>query len=175
MRFVGLLFCILLMGCTSVNIADYQNTTPELVIEDYFHGKTTARGVFQDRFGKVRRTFFVDIKGTWDEETQTLKLVEDFLYNDGQTEQRIWTIKKTGKDTYTGMADGVIGEASGESQGQAFNFKYKFALPVDGSIWNVTFDDWMYLLDQKTLFNKATIRRYGIRLGDVYISFRKED
>jgi hypothetical protein len=167
-------FVVLLTGCGTVNINDYKETTPKLNIENYFEGDTYAWGVFQDRFGKVRRQFTVDIKGTWDEEAQELKLVEDFLYNDGQTEQRIWVIQKTGENTYTGMADGVIGVATGETAGNAFNFKYDFNLPVEGKIWKVSFDDWMYLNpDEKTLFNKATIKRFGIRLGDVYIFFRK--
>lgn len=162
-----------LNGCTSVKVQDYQNATPTLLIEDYFQGDVKAWGVFQDRFGKVRRTFDVDIVGTWDEDTQTLKLVEDFVYDDGETEQRIWTITKTDENTYKGFADGVIGEAEGKSAGNAFNFKYDFNLPVNGKIWKVSFDDWMYLQSDKILFNKATIKRWGFRLGDVYIFFDK--
>ena len=156
-----------------MDIQDYQNTTPELRIENYFQGNTQAWGIFQDRFGKIRRKFSVDITGEWDENQQTLKLVEDFDYDDGEKEQRVWTINKTGANTYTGAADGVIGQAQGKSSGNAFNFKYTFNLPVEGKIWRVTFDDWMYLQDENVLFNKATIRRWGIRLGDVYIFFDK--
>ena len=53
-----------------------------------------AKGQFQDVFGTVRRRFDVVVTGTWDGET--LKLVEDFDYEDGTTEQRIWRLKKTG-------------------------------------------------------------------------------
>ncbi len=165
----------ILTGCSSVNINDYKNTTPILKIEDYFAGNTKAWGVFQDRFGKVRRQFVVDINGTWDEKSQQLKLIEDFVYNDGEKEQRVWTITKTGANTYTGTAaQGVVGIAQGVTAGNAFNFKYTFDLPVEGSIWRVTFDDWMYLQDEKTLFNKATIKRFGVTLGDVYIFFKKD-
>ncbi len=158
-----------------MNIDSYKDTAPELKIEEYFTGQTKAWGVFQDRFGKVRRRFEVDINGTWDEKTQTLKLVEDFNYDDGETEQRIWTIIKTGPDTYTGTAGGVVGEALGQSAGNAFNFKYTFDLPVEGKIWRVKFDDWMYLQnDTDILFNKATISRWGFTLGDVYIFFDKK-
>lgn len=169
---------ILLMtvtACSQAKIDAYQNEEPVLKIEEYFIGKSKAWGVFQDRFGKVRRQFTVDILGEWDEESQTLTLTEDFVYNDGEEEQRIWTIRKTGENTYEGGAKGVIGLATGISEGNAFNFKYKFNLPVNGDIWKVSFDDWMYLQDDKMLFNKATIRRWGIRLGDVYIFFKREE
>jgi hypothetical protein len=164
-----------LSGCSTVKIEDYADTKPVLKIEDYFNGTTKAWGVFQDRFGKVRRQFTVDIKGTWNEKNQELVLVEDFVYDDGETEQRIWTINKTGESSYTGSAKNVVGLATGQSAGNAFNFRYIFDLPVQDKIWRVSFDDWMYLQpDKKTLFNKATIRRYGLVIGDVYIFFRKE-
>jgi hypothetical protein len=165
---------MMLTGCSSVTIDDYKSTTPTLKIEEYFSGKTKAWGVFQDRFGKVRRQFVVDIHGKWDKEKQTLTLTEDFVYDDGEKEQRVWTIVKTADNTYTGTAKNVVGMAQGKSAGNAFNFKYTFDLPVQNSIWRVTFDDWMYLNpDGEILFNKATIRRYGITIGDVYIFFRK--
>ncbi len=158
-----------------MDIQDYQNTNPELKIEEYFAGKSKAWGVFQDRFGKVRRSFVVEINGDWNEDGQTLVLTEDFIYDDGETEQRVWMITKTGDGSYLGKADGVVGTARGKSSGNAFNFKYTFDLPVEGKTWRVTFDDWMYLQDKNILFNKATIRRWGFRIGDVYIFFDKRN
>jgi hypothetical protein len=165
-----------LFGCSAMDVQDYKNTSPELVLEDYFGGKTKASGVFQDRFGKVRRRFDVDITGTWDKENQTLKLVEDFVYDDGQTEQRIWKLTKTGDKTFEGYVDGVVGIANGELSGNAFNWHYTFDLPYQGKKLRVKFDDWMFLMpDGKTLFNKASIYKYGIRIGDVYLFFEKLD
>lgn len=176
MKIIALFVSILILnGCSGVKVQDYQNLNPELKIENYFQGQTKAWGVFQDRFGQVRRRFVVDITGTWDPQTETLKLVEDFDYDDGEKERRVWIITKTGPDTYTGTAEGVVGQAQGKSSGNAFNFKYTFDLPVEGKTWRVTFDDWMYLQDENVLFNKAIIRRWGIRLGDVYIFFDKRN
>lgn len=174
---VALVVSAFLLGaCGSVKVESYKEQTPTLRIENYFDGQTKAWGVFQDRFGNVRRRFVVDIDGVWDESEQTLKLVEDFDYDDGEVEQRIWKITKTGEDSYVGTAGGVVGEAVGKAAGNAFNFKYTFDLPVEGKIWRVTFDDWMYLQpDSNILFNKATIKRWGITLGDVYIFFDKRD
>lgn len=159
-----------------MEVQDYKNAAPELKIEQYFQGHTKAWGVFEDRFGKVRRRFVVDINGEWDEDKHILTLTEDFIYDDGEKEQRIWTIRKTGDATYIGSADGVVGVAEGRSAGNAFNFKYTFNLPVNGKTWQVNFDDWMYLqTDENILFNKATISKWGFRLGDVYIFFDKRE
>lgn len=164
---------LILAGCTGVDVKEYENNEPKLLIENYFNGKTVAKGVFQDRFGNVRRTFKVDITGTWEPETKTLTLDEDFIYNDGETENRLWTLKKLNDNDYEGTANGVVGMATGSAYGNAFNWTYTFDLPYNDDTLRVKFDDWMWLLDDKTLFNKATISKFGFRLGDVYITFEK--
>ena len=159
-------------GCASTDIDQYaDNPTRQLVLEDYFLGKTTAHGVFEDRFGKVRRTFKVDITGTVKDDQLTLK--EDFLYNDGERETRVWVIDILGDGNYRGTASDVPGYASGKTAGNAFNWKYKVDLSVNGKIWKVGFDDWMYLLEDNVLINRAYVSRYGIRIGEVTISFQK--
>ena len=150
---------------------DFAGREPTLLIEDYFAGRTKAWGMFQDRFGTVRRQFVVDIEGTWDGETLTL--VEDFVYDDGETEQRIWRIKKRGEHGYVGEADGVIGTAEGEAYGNALYWTYDFALEVGESTWNVTFDDWMFLQPDGVLINRAEVSKFGIELGQVTLAFRK--
>ena len=151
---------------------DFAGREPRFRIEDYFRGKTRAWGIFQDRFGTLRRQFVVDIDGTWDGET--LMLVEDFAYDDGKTEQRTWQIRKTGEHSYEGHADGVIGAAQGLSYGNALNWNYRFALRVGESTWNVIFDDWMFLQDDGVMINRAEVTKFGFQLGELTIAFRKD-
>ena len=47
------------------------------------------------------------------------------------------------------------------------------ALPVDGSVWNVEFDDWMFLMDDSVMINKAVMSKFGIRVGEVTLSFKR--
>jgi hypothetical protein len=44
---------------------------------------------------------------------------------------------------------------------------------VDGSIINVQMDDWMYLMNDRVMLNKARMTKLGIHLGDVTLSFMK--
>jgi hypothetical protein len=37
----------------------------------------------------------------------------------------------------------------------------------------VQFDDWMYLVDDKVMLNKAVMSKFGIKLGEVTLSFVK--
>ncbi len=162
---------VFLAGCTSMKAEDFADREPRLLIEDYFAGKTQAWGIFQDRFGTLRRQFEVDIEGTWDGETLTL--VEDFLYDDGETEQRIWRIKKSGAHTYAGLAEGVIDQAEGVAYGNALNWRYRFALKVGDSTWNVQFDDWLFLQDDRVLINRAVVTKLGLLIGEVTLMFQK--
>ncbi|MEQ9606031.1 MAG: DUF3833 domain-containing protein [Kiloniellaceae bacterium] len=161
----------ILMGCSGMKPDDFAGREPRFLIEEYFAGKTRAWGIFQDRFGTLRRQFVVDIDGSWDGETLTL--VEDFVYDDGETEQRTWTIRKTGAHGYEGRADGVIGMAEGESYGNVLNWRYRFALKVGDGTWNVHFDDWMFLQDDGVMINRAEVSKFGIALGEVTIAFSK--
>ncbi len=144
----------------------------QLNLEEFFEGKTVAYGQFQDVLGNVPRRFTVQIDGTWD--GTTLTLVEDFVYDDGATEQRIWTLTKTGEDSWTGTAPGVLGEATGIERGDTFNWKYKIDLPIKDGTIRVNFDDWMWLLSDDRLLNRAYVSRFGFRLGEVILYFEKK-
>jgi Protein of unknown function (DUF3833) len=179
MRILALSAVALLAACTGKpSLNDPALSDRELNLEEFFDGTLVAQGQFQDIFGTVRRRFDVTIKGDWDGER--LRLVEDFVYEDGSTEQRIWTLVKTGPDTWRGTAPGVIGAATGTESGDRFNWRYTIDLPVpaaDGTTETVrvTFDDWMWLMSEDRLLNRAYMKRFGVDVGDVTINFEKLD
>lgn len=177
MRAFLLMSVLVLSACVGrPSLDDPSLSAREFELEKFFDGKLTAHGQFQDVLGTVRRQFVVAIDGDWD--GQRLRLVEDFVYEDGSTEQRIWTLKKTGEETWEGTAPGVIGVARGVEKGDRFNWQYTIDLPIpaaDGParMVRVSFDDWMWQLSDDRLFNRAYMRRAGVTLGDVSIFFEK--
>ena len=102
-------------------------------------------------------------------------LDERFTYSDGSTQRRVWTITRLGEGRYTGRADDVVGEAAGEAAGNALRWRYVLALPVDGKVYNVDFDDWMFLMDDKVMLNRSLMSKWGFRLGEVTLSFVKRE
>jgi len=163
---------MLLTACsTPVEPAYYADQKPLLNMQDYFNGTLDAWGMFQDRSGKVVKRFTVVIDCKWQGDTGTLD--EHFTYADGSTQQRIWTIKKTGDNTYIGSAADIVGEAIGHTGGNTLHWAYVLALPVDGRVINVTLDDWMILMNDKIMLNHAVMSKYGIKLGDITLSFSK--
>lgn len=151
--------------------SDFAQQEPKLDLFDYFTGETYAVGLFEDRFGKVRRQFKVDITGTV--EGDVLTLDEDFVYDDGETETRIWRITRAPDGTYRGTAGDVIGEATGIVAGNALNWRYDMDLKVGDSTLRVTFNDWMFLQDGNVMINRAYVSKWGFELGQVSLFFTK--
>jgi hypothetical protein len=171
--FAALLLVCGLAGCASAPTpADYAAEKPVLDLKQYFNGELSAHGVFTDRSGKVVRRFVVQMTCTWQGNKGTLD--ERFTYSDGKTERRVWRLTDEGNGRYTGLADDVVGVAIGRAAGNALNWRYTLSLPVDGKTYEVQFDDWMYLVDERVMLNKATMSKFGIGLGEVTLSFNKK-
>ena len=158
-------------GCAGPSVNDYASEKPVLDLRQYFNGVVDAWGIFTDRSGKVVKRFTVVMHCKWDGDQGVLD--EDFVYSDGTKQKRIWKLQHLGNGRYSGQADDVIGMADGQTRGNAFNWRYTLALPVDGQVWHVQFDDWMYLLDDKVMLNKAAMSKFGIFLGEVTLSFTR--
>jgi len=160
-----------LSGCASQNIESYANSQPRLDLRQYFNGTLDAYGVFTDRSGTVVKRFTVVMRCDWQGDRGVLD--EDFTYSDGSKQKRIWRLQKFADGHYTGTADDVVGTAQGESRGNAFHWTYTMALPVDGTVYEVQFDDWMYLMNDQVMLNKASMSKFGVKLGEVTLSFTK--
>ncbi|MFO1326087.1 MAG: DUF3833 domain-containing protein [Rubrivivax sp.] len=161
-----------LAGCAAAPTpADYAAERPLLDLRRYFDGELDAHGVFTDRSGKVVRRFTVQMTGRWN--GREGELDERFTYSDGRTERRVWRLTDLGDGRWSGRADDVVGEAQGRAAGNALNWRYTLRLPVDGSVYEVQFDDWMFLVDERVMLNKAAMSKFGIFLGEVTLAFHK--
>ena len=160
-----------LAGCASPEVADYQAEKPVLDLRSYFNGKVDGYGLFTDRSGKVVKRFTVVMDCRWQGEEGVLD--EDFTYSNGTKQRRVWRITRLADGRYAGRADDVVGVAAGQARGNALRWNYTLTLPVDGKVWEVQMDDWMYLVNDEVMLNRTEMRKFGIRLGEVTLSFRK--
>jgi hypothetical protein len=166
-----MLFPLMLTGCAGPRPEVYRDQKPVLDLRTYFDGTVDALGYFRDRSGQVVKRFKVEIKCTWNGNVGTLD--EAFTYSDGTTSRRVWTITKLDEHTYKGTADDVVGEAKGEAYGNALRWQYVLNLPVGDKTYRVDFDDWMYLMDEQVMLNQSVMSKFGWRLGEVVLTFRK--
>jgi hypothetical protein len=161
----------LLAGCAAPGPETYRDEKPALDLMSYFDGTVDAWGQFTDRSGKVVKRFTVVIRGRVGGGTLTLD--EDFSYSDGTKQRRVWTIRRIDAHRYAGTAADVVGAARGEAWGNALRWQYVLVLEVDGRVWNVDLDDWMYLQEGGVMLNRSEMSKLGVRLGEVLIAFRK--
>ena len=173
MKILSILAALLLAACASPTPRDYAAERPALDMKAYFNGKVDGWGMVQDRSGKVTRRMTVEITGTWNGDTGTLD--ERFTYADGKKESRVWTLRKQG-ERYVGTAADVIGEAAGEAAGNALRWSYVLEARRDnGDTVKLDMDDWMWLVDERTLVNRTRFSKFGTRFGEVSFFFRKRD
>ena len=128
-----IIISVLITSCSSnqaMKPEDFKNQKPRLIIEEYLSGNVKAWGILQNRSGKVTRQFSADLDGKWD--GKQLILDEKFVWNDGEIQNRQWTINKIDEHNYEGTAGDVVGTAKGFSYGPAFKFEYVLLVPVKG-------------------------------------------
>jgi hypothetical protein len=169
---VALLLVLSLSSCGGVDVNHYADQQPQLNLERFFSKPVKAWGIFEKRSGEVAKRFEVDISSR--REGDKLILDERFLYSDGTRQRRVWTLTPAGSGQWRGRADDVVGEAKGEVAGNALRWRYRLNLPVDGSTYEVSFDDWMYLMDEDTLINRSSMSKFGVEIGQVTLFFRRQ-
>ncbi len=162
---------LLVTACSSVSVSDYRDMKPALVMEEFFDGQLVAHGVVQNRGGKVIRHFSADIDASWADGVGTL--VEDFVFDDGEQQQRIWTLRPAGEQRYIGTAGDVVGDGELQVSGNSLFLDYVLQIPYrDGTI-DVRVDDRMYLVSEDVLINESTLNKFGLRVGELLLVIRR--
>ena len=173
--FLLIISFIFITSCSniqSMNPEDFKNRKPRLIIEEYLSGKVKAWGILQNRSGKVTRQFSADLDGKWD--GKKLILNEKFYWSDGEIQNRQWQITKIDEHNYEGTAGDVVGKARGYSYGPAFKFEYVLLVPVKGREMKITFDDWIFMQDERVAINRAKMTKFGIKVAELTVIFLKD-
>lgn len=163
---------ITLTSCSS-SLKDYENTTPEFDLKDYFTGELEGWGLVKNWKGEVTQRFSVDLSGTWDNNQG--RLYELFTYADGRTQERIWNLQKKDNKTSIGTANDVIGMAEGTQAGFAFNWTYQLRIDTQDGPINVTLNDWLYQINNEALVSEAQIKKFGLNVGEVLVFIVKQE
>ena len=151
---------------------DFKDQKPRLIIEDFLSGNVKAWGILQNRSGKVLRQFSADLNGSWD--GKQLILDEKFIWSDGEIQNRQWKIDKIDNHNYEGVAGDVVGTAKGYSYGPAFKFEYVLLVPVKGKEIKIKFDDWIFKQDDDVAINRAIMKKFGFKVGELTVMFYKK-
>ena len=173
--FLLIITVLFITSCSSkqsMKPEDFKDQVPRLIIEDYLSGNVKAWGILQNRSGKVTRLFSADLNGKWD--GKKLVLDEKFNWSDGEVQKRQWQITKIDEHNYEGTAGDVVGKARGFSYGPAFKFEYVLLVPVKGRQMKITFDDWIFMQDERVAINRAKMTKFGIKVAELTVMFVKD-
>jgi hypothetical protein len=140
-------------------------------LTSFFEGRTRAWGVFEDRFGRVRRRISVEMNGSWEDETFVLD--ETFVYDTGAREERTWRITPSGGGRFTATCPDCIGSATGQSDENSIHMRYRFRLKLEARELSVEFDDRIYRMGDTIAVNRATMRKWGVKLGELSLFFQR--
>ena len=157
----------LLGGCASPPRIAVQPAEPPLVMEEFFAGVSDGEGVFVNSWTGTERRFRVVIAGFWD--GKELTLVEDFDYADGEKDRKTWRLQSQGPGTFTGTREDVVGQARVWTEDRRVRLEYS----VELGGWTVEFADILALRADGTLLNRATVAKWGLRIGRVELVLRK--
>lgn len=162
-----------LAGCSSTSIDTYANNEPKFDVQEFFEGDLVAHGVLKDRSGEVTRYFSADLKGSWDDGVGTLE--EWFVFDDGERQERVWTLTPNEDGSYTANAGDVVGPGTLKTSGNALFMKYVLRVPYDGDTIDVNVDDRMYLVTPDVLINESTLTKFGFEVGHLTLTIRRVD
>ena len=174
MRYLAPLLTFLLLfltGCGGMSPADFKDEPLRLVPEVYFEGKSRGVGVFFDRFGVLQTSFVVDVEGAFSDDVLTL--TEKLAYKNGETLDRVYIIKKVSDNRYIGTTPDVQGDIVIEVYGNTMKWTYDLNQKIKDSIVLLHFNDWMHLQPDGIILNRAYASKFGIRVGEVFMSIRK--
>jgi hypothetical protein len=158
----------LLSACSGVTVRDYTQIQPTLIMEQFFDGPLRAAGVVKNFNGRVIRTFTADIKAYWREGVGTLE--EDFNFDDGERQRRVWTLQPDGSGGYLGSAGDVVGESLIEVSGNSVFLDYVLRVPYGDSSLDLHIDDRMYLVSPDLIINESVMRKFGIKVGEILLT-----
>lgn len=170
--FAFALLAWLMVGCASNDLERYAGTTPELDIGSYFDGRSRAWGMVQDYTGEVQRRFTVEIDGQLDGDT--LVLDERFVYDDGETDRRVWTFERQAEGRWLGSANDVEGPVVARQVGHVFTMTYSLDVDISGRTLTFTMDDWMFLQPGGRLINRTAMKKFGVTLAEITIVFERQ-
>lgn len=168
----GLSLAILLTGCSTIPVSNFEGQNPSLDPIAFFSARTRSTGVVETRGGNPMRRVTTRTEGRW--EGATLRLEQDLSFSDGEKQHRSWKIWKLDAHHFEASANDMVGTGRGEAYGNAFRWTLVIALSPGNPLENVSMTQWMYLQpDGRTLLNHTTIRKFGVVVAQVSEQFTR--
>ena len=157
------------LGMSLVGLSAQAHAEP-LRLEQFFKGNLVAEGRFRNSWTGAERGLTVQMKGTFD--GKVLRLKEDFVYSDGEKDQKTWVFTKTGAGTWSGLREDVTAPAALITAPDG-SIQFGYTARIGG--YDLAFRDRLEKVDAKTVRNTASVYVFGfIKVGEVELVMRRK-
>lgn len=142
-----------------------------LTLEEAFVGRTRGEGVFRFPIARVTRRFRADLDGRL--EGDRLTVVEDFFYEDGETDRLTWVFDRAGPGRWTGKREDTVGVAAVTEENGLIRLEYLADVRSRGNVTRLGFRDLIYRAGPDVVLNEAVVSWRGLPLGSVRFEIRR--
>lgn len=164
--------CLFLPGCKDSRLEQHKNRKPTIDLQKFFEGTVKGHGSFFNWRGQQTRSFTLTMTGHFNKENKG-PLKEHFIFDDGSKLDREWTVQFHEDKSYSATASDIVGVGKGDQAGNAAHTDYVITIPYKNSTINITMDDWCYQIDDKTVLNRAKMKKFGITVGEMIVILEK--
>ena len=168
-----LLFLVGLASCASPALDQFAGSQPVFDPVRFFTGHVQSWGVLENRSGEPTTPITTDCLGNPDG-TDGVHMMQH-LTEGAKSQVRAWHMRRVTASRYEATANDIVGTAAGDVSGRVFHLRYTLALAPGNALKNVSMDQWMYLMDDGSLVNRATVSKFGTILAEVTEHFRHTD
>lgn len=159
-----------LAGCASMPSAPQTATAP-LTLVEAFRGRTRGTGVFRVPLVGVERRFTALLNGR--ATANSLIVVEDFFFEDGEKDRLTWRFTRTSPTTWTGRREDTVGEATVRELGTEIRLDYVADVKSRGKVTRLGFSDVIYRASPNLIVNEAVVSSLGVPIGSVRFELRR--
>lgn len=159
-----------LSGCATMPSAPSTATKP-LTLVEAFRGRTRGVGVFRVPIAGVERKFTALLNGR--ATANTLTVVEDFIFEDGEKDRLTWRFARTSPTTWTGKREDTVGEAIVRELGSEIRLDYVADVRSRGKVTRLGFSDVIYRASDDLIINDAVVTSFGLPIGSVRFELRR--
>lgn len=160
-----------LAGCASAP-PDPAVATRPVTLDQAFVGRKRGAGHFRVWLTGDERRFTADLNGRLSGNGNRLTVVEDFVYDDGQTDRLTWVFDRAGPGRWTGRREDTVGLAEAIEENGQVRLRYTADFKSLSGVTRLGFADLIYLRADGLIVNEGIVSRAGIPVAGVRFEIR---
>lgn len=152
---------------------DFRGQGPEFDLRRHLNGPIVCEGVIYGPTGRVASRFVADMEARWDGNVGVM--TERFSYDSGNVQDREWRLTLGNDGSIKAEAPDVIGVGTGVQAGPGVKLNYRIKLPEQSGGHVLDTTDWMYLIENGSIFNRSQFRKFGFKVAELVATMRPKD